>query len=360
MTKRDIFCLFALLSLIIAEISTIFAEWTDSLWPLVGLLISVISILVIWIIGNSMNLEFKTKSVVISNLLANVISPRLITVFYLLIFVVHIGWLTDGSLNLFFPDEHHSWVKIIISIACGFIGILVLVIFFPRSTEKKDNQTTMVFISGMSIPAIPYIRPDELQTDEYKYRKLNLRPLVRILQTTSDEESEKCQMLILLSNGIKQDDKEKIRTVLLFVNESYKEEFDNKTDIEDCLKLLIKAVAEREFPNKAWIKNIEKCISFTKPCDYDDFKSCYTTLNSSISEVDDKYHHLHFNITPGTSNIGGIMTLMAMDPKRELYYYRQNEDIIDDNDRLRRIEKDYESLKHLFSEHLENIQETEL
>ena len=52
------------------------------------------------------------------------------------------------------------------------------------------------------------------------------------------------------------------------------------------------------------------------------------------------------------------MTLMAIDPKRELYYYSQDENIADKK-RMIKIDKDYESLKNQFSKTLEKIQDQE-
>ena len=75
-------------------------------------------------------------------------------------------------------------------------------------------------------------------------------------------------------------------------------------------------------------------------------------------ENDDPNHILCFNLTPGTSAVGGLMTLMAIDPKRELYYYSQDENIADKK-RMIKIDKDYESLKNQFSKTLEKIQDQE-
>lgn len=52
-------------------------------------------------------------------------------------------------------------------------------------------------------------------------------------------------------------------------------------------------------------------------------------------------------MTPGTTLIGGVITLLAMDPQRSLYYYRQSETIVDDKDRLLPVDKDYESIRNV-------------
>ena len=365
MTKRDKYCVWALLLVLAAEIFSILALRTEQplFWFFVGLL--TIVILLFWEKGNKGNFDFKPKSVVASNLLANAIAPRAISALYLLFFVIHIGWLTDGSLNLFLPNAYKHWSEILISFAVGSAGLFFLIVFFPKSGEKK-GETKAVFISGISLPSIPFIPKDKPQDDEHKYKKLNLRPLVRMLQKA---DNANCELHILKSDGLtdSEDMHKKLSDVYkLITQKDFNENLlDNSVGKEtsktiQMTELLIRECAKREFPKKDWLNSL--IITWTKEaCDYDNFNQCFQAINADVLKMDDKNHSLYFNLTPGTACVGGVMTLLAMDPKRSLYYYRQKEDIdLDDEKRLIPIEKDYESLKVVFSGALENIRKTEL
>lgn len=354
MRKRDVYSIWALILVLIFEIFVIIAMQKGCLWYGIVSVIAIIIIILLWIEGNNKNLEFKLKSVVASNLLANAIAPRAISAFYLLFFIIHIGWLTDSSFNLFLPKAYVAWEEVVISLTCGLIGTLFLVVFFPKSGGNKGGNTHLI-ISGLSSPFAPKGWNSEIDDErEIAYSKLNLRPLVRILQCIADENNSNCEFLILRTNAINEDN---LLNVLRLVKDDIYADFAGCNTVNDKIMQLIKEVAKREF-GWEWLDQLEKKISFTNSCDYDDFNECYKELTRSIAQIDEKKYVLHFNITPGTSNIGGLMTLLAMDPQRYLYYYRQKEGLADDV-RMKPIEKDYESLKLLFSSTLEKIQGNE-
>lgn len=366
MTKRDKYCVWSLLLILAADIFSILALRTGELLLWIVVVVLMIAILLIRRKGNKGNFDFKPKSVVASNLLANAIAPRAISAFYLLFFVIHIGWLTDGTLNLFLSQAYDHWGEILISFAVGSLGLYFLIVFFPKSGEK-GGETKAIFISGISLPSIPYIPKDKPQDEEYKYRKLNLRPLVRMLQKA---DNSNCELHILKSDGLtdSEDMHKKLSDVYkLITKKDFNDSLlDNSTSKETSktikmTELLIRECAIREFDEKKdWLKNLKICWT-KEACDYDNFNECFQAINADIMKMDDKDHSLYFNLTPGTACVGGVMTLLAMDPKRSLYYYRQKEDIdLDDDMRLVRIEKDYESLKVVFSGVLENIRKTEL
>ncbi len=355
MKNRDNYSVLALCMIFLAEVFAVLSMRSDIKWLWCVSVVALVTVLYLWYDGNKNNLEFKIESVVASNLLANAIAPRTISAFYLLFFVLHIGWLTDSTFNLFLPKAYGAWNEVVASLFVGLTGTLFLIIFFPKSGGSKSGEVTNLVISGISTPFAP--KGWDSKNDEEKeqaYLKSNLRPLVRILQLICDAKNENCKFLILRTNCINDAN---LQDVLRLVMKDHTASFECE-DTDDKLKLLIEEVAKREFPKWHWLDTLHEKIEFTPQCDYDDFNECYSVLSNSINQIDEKKYYLHFNITPGTSNIGGLMTLMSMDPQRKLYYYRQKEGI-DENERMKLIEKDYESLKVLFSSTLEKIQRME-
>ena len=176
-------------------------------------------------------------------------------------------------------------------------------------------------------------------------------------------------MLILLSNfnneGFEKTNT-KIKEVLSFIfKERYPDnpalddllkEIDKKRKIEDSLRILIKEVAKIEFPLKTWIDNMK--IEFTPACDYNVFDQCFNTLLPIVKAKDDISHRLIFNLTPGTGIVGSLMTLMAIDSDRELFYYSQEKNEEDsDMNRLKRIEKKNVPLQNILSQAIATLDE---
>ena len=353
MATRDKYCVFALILISVAEVTAIAAMRSlNGLWLWIVAAVATFAILIVALIGNSNGLDFRPKSGVASNLLANAITPRTISAFYLLFFVVHIGWISDSTLNLFLPKEYTEWTEVIVSFITGSLGLLFLVVFFPRSEDASGKNK--VIVSGISIPSVPYLSPEP--SEEERYRALNLRPLVRTLQLVSNDERE-CSLLILWSNGLDSSLPVNFSKVYKLIT---RKDYDNSNTlgVKEMAEVLIRECAKREFPDKANLINNMK-IRWTDSCDYDDFGTCFKTLNKEINALINKNHSLLFNMTPGTTLIGGVITLLAMDPQRSLYYYRQSKAITDDNNRLLPVVKDYESIKNLLSGTLENIRKNE-
>lgn len=271
---------------------------------------------------------------IFTKLLSNAIVPRWLGVSYLLMFVVHISWLTDGGLGLL---THAINGNPPLSLAAGTVGVIVLIIFFPDGRKHKLTNPVTVFVSGISRVAPPP-PPDK------DYSKLNLLPLVRILQLVPDGASAPCEMLILAS-----DTPHRVDELMQYLG------VDSSTSdmsIEDKLQLVIRTVAKREFPGKKWIDAMP--IAFTRPCDYNDFPQCSRELMAQVTSLDDASHKLIFNLTPGTGVVGSLMTLMAIDAGRDLYYYGQQEGLAKEK-RLKVVDKSQIPLHNLLSQALESL-----
>lgn len=321
MKKRDVYSWIALALIVTGEtfaLCCIRDNWqTWGLWTSLILLLLVL----LWLVGLKQHHRFSIRSVILTKLLANAIVPRRLGTIYLLFFVIHIGWLTNTVMSLYNPSD--NLYDVLISIGICLMGILALIIFFPNGGQQKDDNPIKVFISGIS---------------SINYSKKNLLPIVRMLQLTNDD-NDHCELLILHSNYYSNptntswvnknfDDYFKA-SMEQIDDEGVKQVFNNEialsTNITTKLKLLLKMVAVTEFPQKKWMLNDLK-ITFSEQCDYEAFDSCFNTLDKLVKGKDTNKNLLFFNLTPGTVNVGALMTLMAIDGHRKLYYYiPQNE-----------------------------------
>lgn len=315
----------ALVSVLLGDVFALIARFSDwNLWYycLIGIFILLI---VLWIIGRVKNVRFGFKSIILVKLLSNAAAPRPLSVLYLLLFVLHVGWLG----NIFASSDN-----ILLSLLVCVSLIVFIILFFPSKQEYKDDDATIILVSGIS---------------QINYANLNFAPIVRMLQLVNNVDH--CEMIILNSRYYTiakihdveaQDNKTKgvvdkinknIEDYFLDyyekaynnVDDKTKEQFKNVKegqDVTEKLKLILRILAYSEFPEKSWILDPTKfVITFTPEEDYDKFKNCFNTLDRYIKVKDDTSHVLYFNLTPGTANISALMTLMAIDGDRKLFYY---------------------------------------
>ena len=128
---------------------------------------------------------------------------------------------------------------------------------------------------------------------------------------------------------------------------------------------MIRIIAHNEFPEKKWILKPDKFnIIFTnEEVDYDNFQHCFETITNYLTEKDDTSHVLYFNLTPGTANVSALMTLMAIDGDRKLFYYIPENDpqkVINMSEkekelRLTEVPKNELSLDNLLSQAIETL-----
>ena len=328
--NRDVYSWVVLVLIIVGETFVLGTLRTQNwlFWG-TGAAVTVILTILLVIAGYYTHHRFSIKSVILTKLLANAISPSKLGAIYLLFFVIHIGWLTNAAMSLFTPSADLSDVLIAIAACTG--GMIALIWFFPIATSPKDTQNVKkVFVSGISF--ITYPRDG--------YDKLNLIPLVRILQLMKGDEKP-CRLIILLTSAIKQYDSKKknedevnvsfsnqtktFANIMGLVNPEKVKDIEGCLDAKRQIEMLIRQIARKEFPEIPNINDRLK-IEFTEPCDYNtDFEGCFAILDKKVNPLDDENHQLIFNCTPGTSTIGSLMTLFAIDGDRKLYYYSQEE-----------------------------------
>lgn len=328
MKKGNAYSWIALFLIVVGEIFA-FCGIHWGWWCLWGLFTALVLVLlvILWVIGRKHNHRFSLSSVILTKLLANAIAPRTLGTIYLLLFVTHLGWLGNVSINLFMPSGNLT--DVFIALGVCLIGVLALIVFFPSGEQKKTEHPVKVFISGIS--GIAFKQNLDMS---------NLNPIVRMLQLT-DDENDRCELLILHSKYYSKEKESKNKEWIdknydlyfnaaleCIGNNEIKNEYetkrkDAKNNITELLKLLIRMLAIVEFPHKRWLENPEYLqITFSEQCDYEEFGSCFTELVKNVKAKDCFENQLFFNLTPGSANVSALMTLMAIDGNRKLYYYK--------------------------------------
>ena len=343
MRERDNYSWIALVLILVGEAFALCAiRLSLYFWGHMTIITGLI-LIILWILGMSQNQRFSLRSVILTKLLANAIAPRRLGTTYLLLFVIHIGWLTNTAMSLFTPTNR--FFDIVPSIIVCLAGLFFLIIFFPNGDRQKAKKPKKVFVSGISAINI---------------KSHNLKPLVSILQLTDKTDTE-CELFILQSNYYSNEKNQKE------VEENYDSYFKEESKrlrkevnaerndtIEDKLRLLIKIAAINMFPEKEWISDGLKITFSNESADYNQFDSCFRIVEKFIRERDDDNHVLIFNLTPGTGIVGSLMTLLAIDGDRMLYYYSQDINV-PDIDKIKKVEKSQIPLHNLLSQALDTL-----
>lgn len=351
--RKYFYCWSALILVTVFEILVI--TFLQTAWVSVKLISIVVGCLLLFLFltGRALRLNFNIRSAIVTKLLANAIVPTRLGTLYLLSFVIHIGWLTNAVLGLF-TENGNSFCHVLLATVICILGIITLILFFPNVKDTKSSKPNKVFISGISA---------------INFNIHNLNPLVRILQLTDNNDS-RCELFILNTNYYSQSNAQaKIKTnynqyfeesLRKIENEQLRNDYakaeGSMTEIEDKLGLLIKMEAINMFPEKTWIPQGLNIIFSKEETDYNAFDSCYVILDRYVREKENKNNLLFFNLTPGTGIIGALMTLMAIDGDRSLYYYSQDESI-PDNERLKVVDKSQIPLRRLLSQALDSVED---
>lgn len=327
-------------------------------------------ILILWGIGQLCHHKFKVRSVILTRLLANAIAPQKIGTIYLVLFVIHIGWLTNAVMCLFTDD---CFPKVFATIGVCIVGTIILIAFFPNRKGKNRNALTNIVISGIS----PVFQEND-------FEMFNLIPFVRVFQKIKADRIIVVLSDIFVKNGyqspvvyVTEEQKkkepakyasfteigttEKTKGKYIIQLGSIKGITRNVNDIKKDLEQVIKQTAHMEFYNDKDISNvIDTCkIEFTDfLADYNNFQSSFNDLNELSQSLDTSENKLYFNLTPGTVTMSSVMTLIAVDGDRSLYYYSQDK-VVPIELKLREVNKNQIPLENLLSQALENVVKSE-
>lgn len=363
--------------------------------------------------------------VILTKLLGNAIAPSKLGVAYLLVFVVHLGWLTDSTFNIISLGHQGFDVRYLVPLCCSIGGLICIVGFFPDPYNKKKEETKKVIVSGMSVINASFW--DGLKTAFEKnningVRKANIIPLVRMLVKHIGEKDIKLLILksdqltrdaLLASDVVRknqlikdnknvyelfpfnvevkenetsqkptkeeQDRMDKLREELRIASsyfttsgretgrddrmklyEFYNVDFSlmSKSDNDEYnvfLILMIKMFALFEFPdNLEFIKNVE--VEFTEPCNYNNYPNSFDRMADAIQKYDNDKFEMEFNITPGTALVSSVMTLLAIDGDKKLYYHEQVQgNPLPAQDAIQPVDKNKLPLENLLSQALDGF-----
>lgn len=352
--------------------------------------------------------HFGFNSFILTRLLGNTIAPRKLGVLYLFAFVIHLGWITNSSFDIISYTGTSFRLSLFVPLITSVAGLLCLVYFFPNPITGKDENATKVYVSGMSViqnstwsNLISKLGNKDFTKEKIEFveEKFNIIPLVRILKLHKDNErgwieilrsedlsyqvmkypddweghkdihepdSENARLYTLWKEIMKMDtflrpfEAEKERNERLALYESYGiNDAAAGTDDDEFQKfitVLIKIFAKFEFPDKVnAIMTLN--VRFTDKCDYNNYSSCFNTMNDVVSNLDDEQHELIFNLTPGTALISSVMTLLAIDGDRKLYFHEQfsKKNVKKIDDLVHEVDKLSLPIENLLSQALEKI-----
>lgn len=353
--------------------------------------------------------KFYFKKILVTRLLGNIISPRKLGIGYLLFFIIHIGWITNGSFSLLSAQNTELSFRSILPLVIAIAGAIALACAFPAPYVKKNNNPVNVFISGISYPIYPTPNPLEKSIKTYFKDEIpleisktlrstmiegwSLLPLIRILQHMNNNNEN--ILHIILSNSYNDNSFNNIKFTNLdidilkrknhqtIIEDNWRARlYELKKDLEesltlftdtsknylfekygilpsgtrymDVLKIIIKSLGTFEFPDqKDTIKKL--IIEFSEPCDYNDYNKCYDIANNVVKGYDDNNHLIRINSTPGTALITSVLTLLAIDVDRELYYFKQFDNNVPIEDKLKEVDKSKVPILELIAQSMDKL-----
>lgn len=320
---KELYSWIALVLVIAGDILAILGKRGDwsywRYWVIADIVLLVLLGIVAWTNGT----KFKYRTFVLTKLLGNATGNKTLNGLYLLAFAFNFACIGNAILPLFQAQVElkEAFYPLLV---CAVV-LIGLIIFFPSGREGKTKNAEYVFISGIS-----YFNQFNRE-QEYNSFSLNLVPLVRMFQICEQElidNKRTCQFLIVLSDAFNIKCASTLRDVMHVVSPEKEKNVLDNNDIKDNLRLVIREVLKKEFPHpeiKGWTNIIDKIIiDFTDAINYNkDFDTAYNRIEEKVNPLDDENHELYFNLTPGTSIIGGILSLFAIDGDRKLYIYSQ-------------------------------------
>lgn len=384
-----------LMTIVLLDMSMLFALYIGQYSAMAVLIVYAVCIAFFWLIVKFISgLPLVGFSpVILTKLLGNAIVPSWLGVAYLLVFVIHLGWLTDSTFNIISLGGQGLDIRYVVPLCCSVGGLACIVSFFPDPYKKKDDGAVKVIVSGMSL--MGQYQWKKLTTalesnDITGVKETSIIPLIRML--VNYNEDEKCKLLILRSDQQTKDVFSPVRIVRKKDStpmEMLKSEISTATTCfasseseNDCkarqtlyehygvdfptgsvssdvelkrfLTILIKMFAHFELPDKLeLIKRLD--VEFTTPCNYNNYPECFDTMAKAIQEYDDDAHEIAFNITPGTALVSSVMTLLAIDGDKKLYYHEQSSDKTTPSQAIQEVDKTKLPIENLLSQALEKI-----
>lgn len=267
---------------------------------------------------------------IMKRFLNNALGLKWLSFIFILIFLVHISWLSDSCFN-FFIEGKKTWGNILVSLA----GIVCMFIIFP--IQKRENKTVAKQERTLLISGIKEINAHFL---DLFFKPFNVYPNIeKVVILLSDK-------VLSISNGLVDD-------VLLGVEneaDEYKKAIKYYTTSPTELNRKVVQTKLSDFllakigcsVNGYKDRNVN--FVFSKVVDYNNFNDCFLELKLMLKNEENNTNETIINISPGTSIVSGTMTIFAIKGKRELVYTRQ------DNSKLESFDIDIWTTEDLLNE----------
>lgn len=265
-------------------------------------------VLTILVVGGFMCKTYTFSIELVKSFINNALGSKWRSLFFILLFLVHISWLSDTCLDYFIKSEG-GWIEILICL----IGICLLFIVFPiekiqKKSENKNNRTLLITgisrISAFSIQG--FLKP--------LCRYPNINKIVILSSSSAFSFDDKKHEEAIFSY---------IETLPDDIKKILKESYMLDLPLEEKKKYLSLFIKNRIKTIEAYKdKNVD--VYFSNPVSYDNFEDCYKIMKELLYKHEKgKTFETIINTSPGTAAVSGVMTIYAIKQNRLLTYTTQ-------------------------------------
>lgn len=284
-----------------------------------------ILLIIIFSIGYAKK-EFDISGFTASRFLSNALGLRPLNLIFAFVFTMHLSWLCDESFELMFQNNNPLLYSLI-RIGIILVGLLYIFFIFPDSkvTDKYiPEEKRTVLISGLSNISIfnmegkfaPNFETFILPFSKFK----NIR---KILIITSSSPLKSLDIMVKNIDKLPNDCLKKYYREYVEKVESEKNSKEVTENIKHALEELIKKSIKLYYDDID-ISKLE--FIFTDPVSYDNMELINNALLSKLTTIKEPDEEILINISPGTSVIGGVLSISAIKGDRLLVYTKQNTD----------------------------------
>lgn len=293
--------------------------------PYFGFVITLLFILIFFISIGCILQYFSLSALTLFRFLNNEIGSRPLNLLFALVFAMHLSWICDSGYDLVFKDEELYlvyWSRLGLAI----IGMTCVFLIFPKRKKIKypiPPEKRKLLVMGLSEiklnEDINNIETAVIPFSEY----VNIKTVVVLLSENMNpvragkDDNKKIDLTLLNPETKLYEAYENYKNII----HNYKNAPIKKDAITALENLLIEKIKD-SFP--AVLSPDEIQFIFTEPVSYNDFDTCYTTIDSYLKKYEKNTEETVINISPGTALVTGVMSIHAIKGQRQLVYTKQS------------------------------------